>query len=123
MLGAHSVYEFGSRFFRPNPFGHVAAGVPTLIEGPFDPTVGGVDPALLPWVLDPVSSWTAEERTKAGTETGLRSLLRDRYPVWEKLADTAPLTADRGLLLEATPTWEMVLTSDGLQVRSPQVNP
>ena len=114
-LAAHSAFEFHSLFTRPNPFDHPEVGVPRLLEGPFDPTRGGIDRERLPWVLDPSAAWPAAQRQRALTD--IRAVTLDRYPLWAGVTQGAELSSDGAVVLERREGLELVVSADGLLVR------
>ena len=112
-LALQSLIELVTMADRPNDF-EQPIGVPRLHEGPFDPTRAGIDPAKLPWVIDPVEAWPEPLRDAASRPCGLFTVLARRYPLW--MPDQAPDCGaptpgddDLGLLLAMSPEGDLIL--------------
>jgi len=142
LLMSHSIYEYVVHLSVTIPYAHREVGVPVFQEGTFARTQSGIPPSGLPWVLDPSSVWTVEERQEAESGCGLLRLCASRYPHWCGAAvraqaascspgregpaeawrptgqsKTVELAKGPELILERQPTVELVLDRRGLWMR------
>lgn len=139
LLALVSLVEFLVLSKRPNPFSQPAL-LPTLQEGPFNPTRAGIDVTRLPWVLDPIEEWPDDLKEHRADPCTVWSALEQRYPLWrppeargsakttcrqggaEALRDggwlhskdnttsTITLADDNALVLENSQQWQIVIT-------------